>query len=131
MDLIESLNVSLVEDGISIAHRLLPKRGQSTSSDKQHPPITVRFLSRYKKNEVHYKRFNAKDINEYPVNGMDRPFINENLTQKRKQLFWQTKQKAKELNYKFIWTFNGQIFIRKNVRRNKIQVKSVNDLNNL
>ena len=91
----------------------------------------MRFLSRNKRNEVYYKWFNAKDINEYPVSGMDRLFINKNLKQKRKQLFWQTKQKAKELSYKFIWTFNGQIFVRKNVGSNKIQVKSVNNLNNL
>ena len=40
-------------------------------------------------------------------------FINENLTQRRKRLFWNTKQKAKELEYNFFWTHNGQNYIRK------------------
>ena len=43
---------------------------------------------------------------------MNKLFINKNLAQRRKQLFRMTKQKAKELNYKFIWTNNGQIYVR-------------------
>ena len=125
MDLIKSLNVNIVEDDITIAHNLLPKHGQLTSRDTQHPPTIVRFLSQYKRNKVYYKRFDAKDISKYLVNGMGHLFINENLTQKCKQLFWQTKQKAKELKYKLIRTYNSQIFVCKNVGSNKIQVTSV------
>ena len=58
-------------------------------------------------------------------------FVNENLTQPRKQLFWKTKQKAKELGFKFFWTNNGQIYVRENEDSEKIQVKTENDLNNL
>ena len=83
---------------------------------------------------------------------MDHLFVNENLTRKRKQLFWQTKQKARNLTvnlfghstvkflrYSLFGIAGGQkvdrnfsqIFVYKNVGNNKIQVKSVNDLNNL
>ena len=58
-------------------------------------------------------------------------FINENLTQRRKHLFWQAKQKVKKLNYEYIWTKNGQIFVRKNENEDKILVKTENDLNKL
>ena len=51
-----------------------------------------------------------KDINEYSVKCMDRLFINENSTQKRKQPFWHTKH-AKEVNDKFIWTKNGNLCV--------------------
>ena len=33
---------------------------------------------------------------------MNNRFINENLIQREKQLFWQAKQKVKELNYENI-----------------------------
>ena len=54
----------------------------------------------------------AKDISDFPVQGMNKLYVNENLTQRRKGLFWLAKQKAKELDYKFVWASNGQIFIR-------------------
>ena len=62
---------------------------------------------------------------------MNHLFINENLTQRRKHLFWQAKQKVKELNYEYIWTNNGQIFVRKNENEDKILAKTENDLNKL
>ena len=51
-------------------------------------------------------------ILRFPVDGMEKLFINENLTQRRKRLFWNTKQKAKELGYEFFWTQNGQSYTR-------------------
>ena len=61
---------------------------------------------------------------------MNHLFINKNLTQ-RKHLFWQAKQKVKELNNEYIWTNNGQIFERKNENEDKILVKTENDSNKL
>ena len=90
--------------------------------------IIVRFLFRHKRNEIFAKRFNAKHISN-PVNQMHHLFMNENLTQKRKHLLWQAKQKVKELNHEYIWTNKGQIFVRKNQNKDKILVKMENDLN--
>ena len=67
--------------------------------------------------------FNAKDIKEYPVNGMDRLFLNKKLTEKRNNYFGKQNKKQKKNNYKF--------YVRKNVGSNKIQVKSVANLNDL
>ena len=58
-------------------------------------------------------------------------FINENLTHRRKHLFWQAKQKVKELNYEFIRKNNGQFFVRKNENEDKIIVKTKNNLNKI
>jgi len=63
--------------------------------------------SRYKRNQFYENRFKAKDITEFPVEDMNELYINEkNLTQRRKRLFWKTKQMIKELDYK-IWMNNG------------------------
>ena len=62
---------------------------------------------------------------------MENLYINENLTQRRKRLFWLTKQKAKELGYSFIWTNNGQIYVRETEEYEKMHIKFENDLDKL
>jgi len=52
--------------------------------------------------------------NNSPVEGMQKLYANENLTQARKRLLWFTKQAAKHLKYTYVWTTNGKIYICKN-----------------
>ena len=73
----------------------------------------------------------AKDISDFPVQGMNKLCVNENLIQRRKRLFWLATQKAKELDYKFIWTLNGQIFIREDEKADSLPIRTVCDLDNL
>ena len=40
--------------------------------------------------------------------------VNENLIQRRKRLLWLTKQKEQELDYNYVWTNNGQIYVLEN-----------------
>ena len=97
----------------------------------QHPLIIVRFLPRHKWSKSFVKRFNAKHFSNFPVNQMNLLFINENLMQRRKHLFWPAKQKVKKLNYEYVWKNNGQTFVRKNENKDKIIVKTKNDVNKL
>ena len=134
LDLISKLDVDIKEEDISIAHRLpVKQRYGRTRLTKpvNHPTIIVRLVSRQIRNEIYDKRFNAKMIEDFPVEGMEKLFINENLTQRRKRLFWQSKQKAKELEYKYFWTPNGQIFVRKNEESEKVLIRTENDLDQL
>ena len=62
---------------------------------------------------------------------MEHLYVNKNLTQRRKRLFWLTKQKAKELNYNFIWTNNGQIYVRDDKESERILIKTENNLDTL
>ena len=98
-------------------------RTRNSALDIKHPSIIVRFVSRYKRIKVYVSRFKSKKIGKFPVQNMERLIINESRTQKRKLLFWQTKQKAEDLDYKFYWTFNGQIFVRKNEESDKVHIK--------
>ena len=104
LDLIKKLDEDIKEEDIPITNRLPQKRrlGRTRANKAtNHPTIIVRLVSRLKRNEIYANRFKAKDIEGFPVHGMEKVFINENLTQRRKKLFWNTKQKAKELGYKF------------------------------
>ena len=91
-----------------------------------HSTISVRLV-----NEIYAKRFNAKSIEEFPAEGMAHLFANENLTQRRKRLFWLSKQKAKALGYIYFWTHNGQLFVRKNEESEKIFIRTESDLDKL
>ena len=111
LSLASKLDVNLTANDISIEHRL-PVKGprlnsESNVTNRRHPGIIVRFISRQKRNEMYLNRMKSKDISDFPVQGMNKLYVNENLTQRRKRLFWLAKQKAKELDYKFIWTSNG------------------------
>jgi len=39
-------------------------------------------------------------------------YINERLTAYNRKLLWETRSKAKELGYRYIWTRNGRIYCK-------------------
>ena len=128
----DKLNINLNENDISIAHRLPTKRpgkSNNSSTNLPTPAIIARFANRRIRNLIYSKRSAARKIptTEFPVPGITRLFINENLTSYRKKLPWQTKQKMKENNYKYIWTKNGRIFIRKDDESNPIEIRRERD----
>ena len=135
LSLASKLDVNLTANDISIAHRLPVKRprlnSESNVTDRRHPGIIVRFISRQKRNDMYLNRMKAKDISDFPVQGMNKLYVNENLTQLRKRLFWLAKQKAKELDYNFIWTSNGQIIIREDKKADSLPIRTEYDLDNL
>ena len=135
LSLASKLDVNLTANDISIAHRLPVKRprlnSESNVTNRRHPGIIVRFISRQKRNEMYSNRMQAKHISDFLVQGTNKLYVNENLTQRRKRLFWLAKQKVKELNYKFIWTSNGQIFIREDEKADSLPIRTEYDLDNL
>ena len=73
LDLISKLDVDIKEEDISIAHRLPVKQryGRTRLKPVNHPTIIVRLISRQMRNEIYDKRFNAKMIEDFPVEGME------------------------------------------------------------
>ena len=95
LNLIKKLNVDIEEEDISIAHRLPRKRRGQTRANKatNHSIIIVRLVSRQKRNKIYANRFKAKDIEGFSIDDMKKLCVNKNLKQRRKRLFWNTKQK--------------------------------------
>jgi len=125
------LGTCVRKSDISTAHRIPLTSHQTNNKIPKHPTIIARFTNREIRNAIFATRSQTKKITEFPVEGMTKLYINENLTKLRKRLFWFTKQKVKELNYKFVWTHNGNIFIRKSEKTEKILIQSEDDLNQL
>ena len=124
---------------ISTSQRFPARNGTSMSSKTSMSPkdddppsfITIRFVNRHVCNLIYHNRqmtWNL-DLNQFSVKGMQQIFIHENLTHTRKQLFWKTKQKAKEAKLQFFWTNNGNIFIKKPEMTDPILIKNDGDLN--
>ena len=122
------LDVEVPPDQISTSHRL-PINPNSKISKT--PPIIVRFVNRDIRNKLYANRklTRSANLNKFSVAGTEKIYLNENLTQIRKKLFWKTKQKAKQMNYRYIWTTNGNIFAKKSDDEITLAIKNDLDLN--
>ena len=131
VEVAKSLNVDISTDDISTSHRLPVSTKSEKNDDSTSTPIIVRFVSRDVRNKIYANRKLTRqlDMKKFGIKGTTNLFINENLTLLRKRLFWKTKQKVKEAGYKYIWTSNGNIFVRKVDEANPIAVNSEKDSN--
>ena len=122
------LKTEVPPDQISTSHRL-PINPNSKISKT--PPIIVRFVNRVIRNKLYANRklTRSANLNKFSVAGTEKIYLNENLTQIRKKLFWKTKQKAKQMNYRYIWTTNGNIFAKKSDDEITLAIKNDLDLN--
>ena len=119
------LNAVVPPDYISTSHRL-PEKPNHSTEDFVCPPSNI---DRFTNHDIRNKMFpNRKfirnlDLKQFSVPGTEKMFINEYLTQTRKKLFWQTKQKAKKEEWKYFWTVNGNIFVKKHDDANAVLIK--------
>ena len=131
MEVAKLLNVEISPEKISTSHRIASRTNKHKDNESQPPPpIIARFVNRDVRNELYYNRKLAHnlDLKGFSVEARQRIFINENLTQARKKLFWMVKQKAKLADYKYFWTMNGNIYTRKHKDSNAHIIKREKDL---
>jgi len=95
------------------------------------PSIIVRFLSRDVRNQIYGNRklLRQENFKNFSVPETSNIFITENLTHARRKLFWNAKQKEKANHYKFYWTNNGNVFVKKSADDTSILIKNERDLN--
>ena len=95
MEVAKLLNVEISPEQISTSHLIASRTNKHKDNESQPPlPIIARFVNRDVRNELHYNRKLAHnlDLKGFSVEGTHRIFINENVTQARKKLFWMVKQ---------------------------------------
>ncbi|KAG7296271.1 hypothetical protein JYU34_021396 [Plutella xylostella] len=80
-------------------------------------------------NKGQSERLNTSHIK---INGpIKQIFVSECLTKKGKRLFYMAREFAKENQYKFCWTLNGRVMLRKNEGAPMIRVDDEKDLTKL
>ena len=126
------LGVEITKSDISTAHRLATKHPKNGATSSVPPAIIARFERRDICNEIYNQRKTAKTIqpHQYPVPGMTKLYVNENLTQYSKRLLWKTKKLTKKY-YAYLWTTNGKIFVKKNEKDEQRIIQSENDYKKL
>ena len=87
LDIAKKLNVDASSSGISIAHRLPPKRHNQRDGSSLPPTIIAQFTNKRIRNAIYSRRKEAKNIKEFPVPEMTKLFVNKNLTHYRKNFF--------------------------------------------
>ncbi|XP_077868327.1 uncharacterized protein LOC144358550, partial [Saccoglossus kowalevskii] len=113
----KKVNPGIQASDIDIAHRLPTKENNSENEHTKPRPIIVKFTTRSSRNSIYENRKNLKDITarNFGFNSTGRIFINENLVLATRQLLFKVNIARKRAGYRFLWTNNGKIYIKKNV----------------
>ena len=129
-DLVKSvgklIGVEIKDNDISTSHWL--KASRDDASNKRDPAIIVKFTRRDIKNKMYTARKNLRSKSSrdlgFTRHNESKIFLVEILTQTNKILFNETLKVKKELHFKFIWTTNGKIHLRKDITHPVINITS-------
>ena len=130
-------DVDINDTDISISHRIPSSNGGKSGSIPpiRHPAIVVKFTNR-RIRDLFYKArsklisYNISDIGLGRYGGSN-IFIQESLTEAKRKLFKNCLKFPKDQEYKFIWTYNGVIYLRRNEHIPASHITSVGDLEKL
>lgn len=120
----EFADISFV-DNISALHRV-----PSFNKDKPKPIICQ--LNNKSLRDTLLKKLRSIKISARQINPRfpDLPvYFNEHLAPEIKNLFFHARKAKSELNFKFCWTRDGKIFLRKNESSKIYRINSLDDLN--
>ncbi|XP_050065559.1 uncharacterized protein LOC126554543 [Aphis gossypii] len=121
------LNIKITDPMINDCHRV--GRTQNNLTRR----IVVGFTSHQDKVKILDSRKIIRNLSTKNI-GMEPEvsiYIRENLTSKSSFLFKQARDFRNQYNYKFVWTKNGQIFLRKNESEKIINVANEEVIHNL
>ena len=134
LSVFKELKLIVDPDKISILHRLKKSRHSKPGPRG----IIVKFTSREVCHDVLQLRKDCKEKTTWEFDrNAKRIFINEALTPEKRKLMYETKTSINKYLVEkhgiiYVWSYHGNIFIRKNVEgAPKIMIRSSCDLNNV
>ncbi|KAI5642691.1 hypothetical protein NE865_05217 [Phthorimaea operculella] len=133
----QKIGIALTDQDIDYAHRAGPiSQGTPVDATKPKQPraVVVRFVRKAKRD--HFlreakarKNLNNKDIVE---DSQDRTvYVNERLTRTSRLLFRDARNRSQLAEFRYCWTKNGIIYVRRKPGSPPIQINSHLDLNKL
>lgn len=90
------------------------------------PLLLVSFASVFLKEQWMGCRGRLRDLNR--DGALPKLFFNDNLTRANRELFWKARSRGKEMQYRYIWTKNAQIYARKAEGSPLLRINSVADI---
>lgn len=128
--------LQLLETDVDFVARAGPRRRDNENRNVSRP-LVIRFTRRAKRDEFH-KAVKSRRLssNDLEIKGPSQKiFANERLTHANRVLFRDARMRAKAAGYKYCWTYNGSIYIRKREGRGKgteaIPIRCNDDLDRL
>lgn len=125
LGVLKAVNDKIVEKDIQGVRRL---KGKITNNN----PILVKLKYKESRDMIfgNRRRLGGVNFKEIGINAK-KVFINENLTSDSKELFYHANNFRKSNNWKFAWTANGNIFLKKHEESKAYLVKQLQDLDKL
>ncbi|PFX14183.1 hypothetical protein AWC38_SpisGene21679 [Stylophora pistillata] len=112
-DVDKLLGMDITQNDISVIHRMPQSRKRK---GKPGPPaIIVKFTRRDVKDNFYHARKQLKDLTtrDLGYSEKNKIYIAESLTERNRMLFKDCLKVKKDMEFKFIWTLNGKIFMEK------------------
>lgn len=123
IDIGQKIDVKIENDMMDAIHRI-------PSQNERNSPIVVQFTTRQVRDSIMTKvkktKITTRDLGRQGDEKI--VFVNEHLTKKKKQIMFEARKLKKEREYKFLWTKNAKIFIRKAEKTPVIELKDFDDL---
>lgn len=101
---------------------------------KNKKKIVVEFCTMRKKKElmanIKGHRLEAADINKDDGDGKNNKYIyvNDQLTAHKNRLLWLAKKKARDVNWRFVWVKDGEIYAKKQENESMLKIISESDV---
>ena len=128
VNILKMVEPSITEADIEDCYRLRRLTEREENGKTSHP-ILVKFFSRQKRTKCLINRKLLSNINFHEVGiNTTKVYLNENLTPITKSLFYKANTLKKTTGWKFIWTKNGIIKVRKSNDSPVVVIKNELDL---
>ncbi|XP_077977115.1 uncharacterized protein LOC144432723 [Glandiceps talaboti] len=132
LQVIKMISPDITTDHLEVTHRI----GRTTHHDgnvrgKHQPrPIIVKFSGRKIRDQVFNNKKKMKNVTTRDLGYTERNliFINENLTPKMRNLLKLVNNKRKTESYRYLWTRNGHIHVKKSDTSNVVTIRNESDL---
>ena len=109
------LGMDITQNDISVSHRM--PQSQKHKGKPGPPAIIVKFTRRDVKDNFYRARKQLKDLTtrDLGYSEKNKIYLAESLTERNRILFKDCLKVKKDMEFKFIWTFNGKIVTRKDI----------------
>lgn len=99
---------------------------------RQSKRVIVKFTQTSQRDEFfQLYRKNIQPLSALGFKETGKIYINEVLSREQSSLFWKTRKFKLDENYKFVWTHNQRIYLRKTSDSDAVLIKSEDDLESL
>lgn len=128
VDIARSIKVEMKKERIIAAHRV------PTYSRNRTQPIIVKFSSKQDRDAWLHAFKEVRPLTADKINkhfSKDKVYVNEHLSPETKQLLGKAKETARAKGFKYVWSRDGRIFVRRDNGEKCVRIDGFADLEKL